>query len=76
VLAATIATVPTVRVVARDTIAADLRNITPSSSGTGYDVARDGRFLGRLSNRDDYQLVVVPNWRAELEARIAAAARR
>jgi len=75
-LAATIATTPTVRVVARDTVAADLRNITASSSSVGYDVARDGRFLGRLSNRDDYQLVIVPNWRSELEARLANAARR
>jgi len=70
-LAATIATSPTVRVVARDTVAADLRNITASPSTVGYDVGRDGRFLGRLSNRDDYQLVIVPNWRSELEARMA-----
>jgi serine/threonine-protein kinase len=75
-MAATIETSPAVRVVARDTVAADLRNITASGSGNGYDIARDGRFLGRLSNRDDYQLVVVPNWRAELEARLASAARR
>ena len=75
-LVATIATSPTVRVVARDTVAADLRNITASAYSIGYDLARDGRFLGRLSNRDDYQLVVVPNWRSELEARLATAGRR
>ncbi len=75
-LAATISTSPTVRGVTRDTVVADTRSITPFGSGLGYQIARDGRFLGRLSNKDDYQLVVVPNWRSELEARLASATRR
>jgi hypothetical protein len=29
-----------------------------------------------MTNRDDYQLVVVPNWRTELDQRLASAVRR
>jgi hypothetical protein len=47
-----------------------------SGNSVGYDVAPDGRFLGRMTNRDDYQLVVVPNWRTELDQRLARAVRR
>ena len=76
IIAATLATSPSVRVIARDTVLTDMGSISTAGNGVGYDVARDGRFLGRLTNRDDYQLVVVPNWRAELAQRLASAKRR
>jgi eukaryotic-like serine/threonine-protein kinase len=75
-LAATLATSPSVRVIARDTLLTDVGSILTSGNGVGYDVAQDGRFLGRLTSRDDYQLVVVPNWRTELDQRLASAVRR
>jgi hypothetical protein len=44
-----------------------------SESVTGNsDMAKDGRFLAPVSSREDYQLIVVPNWRAELDQRLAA----
>jgi hypothetical protein len=33
--------------------------------------ARDGRLLGLASNKNDYQLVNVPNWLPELKQRLA-----
>jgi serine/threonine protein kinase len=75
-LAATLATSPSVRVIARDTLLTDVGSMLTSGNSVGYDVALDGRFLGRLTNRDDYQLVVVPNWRTELDQRLASAVRR
>jgi eukaryotic-like serine/threonine-protein kinase len=75
-LVATLATSPGVRVIARDTTFKDVGSMLASANGVGWDVAPDGRFLGRLTNRDDYQLVVVPNWRTELDQRLANAVRR
>jgi hypothetical protein len=42
-----------------------------SGPATSADVARDGRFLGLVPNRNDYELVVVPNWLPELKQRLA-----
>ena len=46
-------------------------------SGSGpaavEDIARDGRFLGLVTNRNDYQLVIVPNWLPELKKRMTGA---
>lgn len=42
-----------------------------SSLAERYDIA-DGRFLGLITNGNDFQLVIVPNWRVEMEQRIAA----
>ncbi|HMA21856.1 MAG TPA: hypothetical protein VKO87_13690, partial [Gemmatimonadaceae bacterium] len=75
IISAQVTTSPNLRVVVRDTVNANVGSILTSNS-IGYDVARDGRFLGRLTNKDDYQLVAVPNWRTELEQRMASAARR
>ena len=75
-LVATLMTSPSVRVIARDTLLKDVGSMLAAGNGVGYDVAADGRFLGRLTNRDDYQLVVVPNWRTELEQRLTTAVRR
>jgi hypothetical protein len=38
-------------------------------------VAGDGRILTLLSNRDDFQLVVSPNWITEFRQKIAASER-
>jgi hypothetical protein len=44
--------------------------------GSDYDVQRDGkRIVTLVSNRDDYQLVVSPNWITEFRAKVAAAER-
>jgi serine/threonine-protein kinase len=67
-MSAKISTSPSLRVVARDTVLKDVSALT-----NGYDVAKDGRFLGLVSQKNDYQLVVVPNWKVELEQKFAAA---
>ena len=67
-MSARISTSPSLRVVSRDTVLTDV-----SALVNGYDVAKDGRLLGLVSQKNDYQLVVVPNWRVELERKFAAA---
>ena len=63
-------TSPTLRVLARDTvIARDPLNVAGFAGNS--DVMRDGRFVGLFSTRDDFELVAVPNWRAELEHRLS-----
>jgi serine/threonine-protein kinase len=73
VLSATLATTPRLRVVARDTVF----KVPPELPGSGLagveDIARDGRFLGLVTNPNDYQLVIVPNWLTELKERLAGA---
>jgi dipeptidyl aminopeptidase/acylaminoacyl peptidase len=75
-LVATLMTSPSVRVIARDTLLKGVGSMLASGNGVGNDLAQDGRFLGRLTNRDDYQLVVVPNWRTELDQRLVSTKRR
>jgi serine/threonine-protein kinase len=73
-LTATVELNPQFRVVRRDTLfTVDLP--IGSVFGAGYDVARDGRFLTLAANRDNYQLVVSPNWITEFRQRIAASER-
>lgn len=72
-LEAKLATSPSMRVITRDTAIAQMGSIVQGGLAAAYDVAADGRFLGRSSNKDDYQLVIVPNWRIELEQKLAAA---
>lgn len=72
-LEAKLATSPSMRVVSRDTAIAQMGSIVQGGTSAAYDVLADGRFLGRSSNKDDYQLVIVPNWRIELEQKLAAA---
>jgi len=67
---------PNARVIARDTVLTSTSALVGGGIGTGYDVAKDGRILGLGLKKDDYQLVVVPNWRAELEERLAGRAKR
>ena len=70
-LSATLATTPRLRVVARDSVFTTPPLLPGSGPARPMDIARDGRFLGLVTNRNDYQLVVVPNWRTELERRLA-----
>jgi serine/threonine-protein kinase len=72
-LSATLATTPRLRVVARDTVFATPPVLAGSGPARSLDVARDGRFLGLVINRNDYQLVIVPNWLPELKKRLAGA---
>jgi hypothetical protein len=41
-----------------------------------YDVAKNGRVLGLFADKDDYQLIVVPDWLPELRQRLAASTKR
>ena len=61
-------------VVRRDTL---LTTQMPTASifGASYDVARDGRIVTLFSNRDNFELVVSPNWITEFRQRIAASER-
>ena len=68
---ATIAPTPRLRVVARDTVFKATPQLVGSGPATPEDVTRDGRFLGLVTNRNDYELVVVPNWLPELKKRLA-----
>ncbi len=73
-LAASVELTPSFRVVRRDTV---MTEAFPSvlSYGASYDVARDGRVVSLVSNRDNFQLVVSPNWITEFRAKIAASER-
>ncbi len=68
-LAARLTRSPALQVVSRDTVVAKLS--IPGGFVASYDVARDGRLAGLISDRDDFQLVVSPNWRTELRQRFA-----
>ena len=72
-LSATLAMAPRLRVVARDTVFKATPVLPGSGPASPQDVARDGRFLGLVTNRDDYELVIVPNWLPELRKRLAGA---
>jgi Tol biopolymer transport system component len=64
---------PNIRVIARDTAIKQMSSVLTDGLANGYDVARDGRVLGRIANSSSFQLVVVPNWRIEMEKRLASA---
>jgi eukaryotic-like serine/threonine-protein kinase len=75
-MSAKLATTPTLRVLSRDTVVKDISQLVRGDNTVGnYDVAKDGRFLGPVASKDDYQLIVVPNWLPELEQRLAASRR-
>jgi serine/threonine-protein kinase len=74
-IAARLTTVPSLRVLARDTVLASIGGTLSGGLTTGYDLARDGRVVARVNSTDDYQLVAVPNWRKELEQKLARAER-
>lgn len=74
IMAAVVEMSPTFRVIRRDTVAT---GTVASAVGFGadYDVARDGRFVTLFSGRDNFQLIVSPNWITEFRQRIAASER-
>jgi serine/threonine-protein kinase len=74
-IAARLAAAPNLRVVSRDTVVARTDLFVIGGVLRSSDLSRDGRILGLVTKKDDFQLVVVPNWRVELEKRLAAARR-
>jgi eukaryotic-like serine/threonine-protein kinase len=68
---AKLATTPSLRVISRDTVLATLPQAADNGLFRNYDITRDGRFVGLVTNRNDYQLVIVPNWLTELQQRLA-----
>ncbi len=71
-----VSTASVVRVLARDTLMTPTNALINGVLQTAYDVSRDGRYLALVSSKDDYHLIVVPNWRAELEQRLAASGKK
>lgn len=71
-LAARVALTPAFTLLGRDTV---LTNTTLAASGffgANYDVTRDGtRVLAVLSDSDDFELVISPNWITEFRQRVA-----
>jgi eukaryotic-like serine/threonine-protein kinase len=74
-LAARIELSPSFRVLGRDTVSTVVA--APFLGfGSDYDMQGDGRRMVTLiSNRDDYQLVVSPNWITEFREKVAASER-
>jgi serine/threonine-protein kinase len=71
-LAARVTYSPTFTLLGRDTILGNTAFAGTDFFGANYDVTRDGkRFLAILPDRDDFQLVVSPNWITELRRRVA-----
>jgi serine/threonine-protein kinase len=73
---ATLGKAPSTRVIARDTVARSLSGVVTTNLVRQYDMSGNGRFLGRASDTGDYQLIVVPDWKAELQKKMAVSARR
>jgi serine/threonine-protein kinase len=72
---AKLASSPSTRVIARDTVIRQMSTMLTADLNAGYDVARDGRVVGRQANSSSFELVVVPNWRVEMQKRLASAAK-
>jgi serine/threonine-protein kinase len=74
-LSARVSLSPGFALLGRDTVAASMSVVRTSAFGYfsgSYQPTRDGkRILAILADRDDYQLVVSPNWTAELRRRVA-----
>ena len=73
-LAARISTAPVLTLLGRDTLVATLNTSAYASAyfTAGYQVAGNGaRILAIQADRNDYQLVVSPNWITDLRRRIA-----
>jgi eukaryotic-like serine/threonine-protein kinase len=75
IMSAKLSTSQGMRVLSRDTAGVKAAALLGGGVSGSYDVARDGRFLGLVSNKVDFQLVVVPNWLPELEQRLAGGTR-
>ena len=71
-LAARIELSPSFRVLGRDTVSTVVA-APYLGFGSDYDLQRDGkRMVTLISNLDDYQLVVAPNWITEFREKVAA----
>ncbi len=70
-MSAKVMTTPSLRVISRDTVFARPPTDLGGAFSRNYDLTKDGRILGLLANKNDYQLVVVPNWLPELRQRMA-----
>jgi serine/threonine-protein kinase len=71
-LAARVTFSPTFTPLSRDTVLSDAAFVSNAFFGAGYDVSRDGKhILGIVSDVDDFQLVVSPNWITELRRHVA-----
>ena len=76
-LSAKLATSPTMRVIARDTVlSSSLVSLNGGVLSANYDISRDGRVLSLLNNKNDFQIVLVPNWLPELQQRMAGSKRK
>lgn len=71
VISATLATTPRLRIVSRDTVFKTVPVLAGSGPAQPNEVTRDGRFLGLVTNRNDYQLIIAPNWLPEMKQRLA-----
>jgi hypothetical protein len=70
-IAGRVTTEPSFTIAGRDTVLASLP-LVGSYFASNMAVSADGsRFLGIVSDRDDFQLVVSPNWINEFRQRIA-----
>jgi serine/threonine-protein kinase len=75
-LAARVSMSPSFAVLGRDTVMTSAPMVG-SYFARSFDVSRDGRrFLGIVSEKDDFQLVVSPNWMTEFRERVAGITRR
>jgi len=71
-LAARVTLSPSFSLTGRDTILSNLQIAATPFFGANYDATRDGkRILAVLPDRNDFQLVVSPNWVTELRRRVA-----
>jgi Tol biopolymer transport system component len=75
-IAARLTPPPGLRVTSRDTVITTMGGTLSGSLTAAYDLARDGRIIARVNSTDDYQLIAVPNWRKELEQKLARANRK
>ncbi len=65
---------PAFRVLSRDTVLRDFVAPEAASFDASFDPSRDGkRVLALVPSRDNFQLIVAPNWRTELRRRLVAA---
>jgi hypothetical protein len=78
ILAARLTFTPSLQVVSRDTLLANspFESFSLTEQMGPTDVGADGRILGLLPTKNRFQLVVVPDWRPELEKRVATSPSR
>jgi Tol biopolymer transport system component/tRNA A-37 threonylcarbamoyl transferase component Bud32 len=71
-MVAEVSLAPSFTLLRRDTLLSNARMTTGSFFGSNYAVSRDGkRVLVIMSDSDDFQIVVSPNWITEFRQRVA-----